>query len=493
MASEKKEDCLVSAINYLLDITGINFSLTALEEVSESIFVVLLEHLREETIPDIRRDVNSHSDHIHNAQVFITFLGQTYFQSELSHIAADDLARGEYSAVCWVTEIIFELFRNFQSQGNAPAMPSFATFCPDDAARSTPAHSGPPTPRGVEGVGSPQPVPIGGLSGVLPRPPQTEEPSQRKRRKVRAKATLSSKAATRARPVQAAPAPERSPRLNFVDSPPRPQGTTRDFTALTPDRPGPTGGARAEIDFALSQLMQRQTQAVRRRRERLEMGRPELRTAMLRETLAGTQEAGDALMGPALGRTKTKARGRYQQMVMEYLRAAPDVTPPGPGGPSARHVRSQERAVEMEVTRLQRQTEARRAQTEEKVFRELYTGALSMERRHLQAEEKLRREVAVKQRDIERAAEKAMECQYEGRIGLLKEEIGRLRTGQKKEATSVRDAMKHVTREADARHRATVKDLMGQLRQLHLIEQGTARHRPEALAEYVMATIRGDG
>ncbi len=496
---------LVRAINYLLDTAGVNFSVSGLEEVTESLFVILLELLVGETLPDIRRCVEAYDDHVHNAQVLLSYLGETIFMTPLAHLDAALLVQGDVKTIYWLTEIMFGLYATARPVDELEgSLMAFTSFCPngapDDAIEgstvtedsydgSTVAMSRSESPQSVPRMSPSETVPIG--MQVTRLLGDAEMLSPEKTARVASRRSERAREPVRADPGSASPVQREEGKKKTRPRKRRP--------GKAPASRTPAARPAQDVDFVLSALMQKHTMSIRRRRELLSMGGSEQRTAMLQETLGRRAGVEADIMGESTRNVKIKARGKYQQLVMDFLKMGGQAAQPRPlhtprrpeGTQGTGHVLIQDRMVDREVRRMKHQTEARRAQTEEKVFRELYTGALAMERRHLQAEEKLRREVAVKQRDIERAAEKAMECQYEGRIGLLKEEIGRLRTGQKKEATSVQAAMKYVTKESEDRHRSTVKGMLDQLRQLNDVEQNTSRFSADKLAGYVLAAMKG--
>ncbi|KAG9392830.1 hypothetical protein J8273_5763 [Carpediemonas membranifera] len=129
-------DPLVKALNKLIDVAGIDYSVQAIDEVSESIFVVLTELLHGDTLPEIIRDVTTDADHLHNAAALIDFLGTDIFQTELSHLNPRRLVDRDYVTVYWLTEIMYELYRLVQAGSSEEVLPEFSTFFPDGPPRA---------------------------------------------------------------------------------------------------------------------------------------------------------------------------------------------------------------------------------------------------------------------------------------------------------------------------------------------------------------------
>lgn len=95
---------LVDITNELLGKANIRVTVRNSNDINASIFVSFLEHLCDESVPDIVREPKTEADEIHNMNIVLSMLSRS-LKISLSHISAEDVVAGSVPAIWNLIEI----------------------------------------------------------------------------------------------------------------------------------------------------------------------------------------------------------------------------------------------------------------------------------------------------------------------------------------------------------------------------------------------------
>ncbi|XP_043969745.1 centrosomal protein of 95 kDa-like isoform X2 [Gambusia affinis] len=129
MGTQEGERNWVDVANNLLSRCNVNLKLSTLSECGPDVFVRLYETILGETVPDYIASANSQEDDVHNVQSVIDSLSLDYLQISLSHIAGENVVRGDKESIKNLLEIFDGLLEylneeiNEETQNDEPSDP----------------------------------------------------------------------------------------------------------------------------------------------------------------------------------------------------------------------------------------------------------------------------------------------------------------------------------------------------------------------------------